>query len=149
MKISLLTLLFCILTVAVYAQRPFQGGGPKAKLQAFKVAYITETLALNSQDSTKFWGIYNQYEEEKKEIRKQMKRIAQGLIAKPDDQLKKDLDTFLSLKQKEVEVEKKYVNEFLKVINIRQVAALYQAENHIKKKILERFGEFAQGMEED
>jgi glutamyl/glutaminyl-tRNA synthetase len=149
MKITFFTFLFCIVATVVFAQRPFQGGGPRAKLHAFKVAYITETLALNSQDSTKFWGIYNQYEEEKKDIRKQMKRIAQGLIAKPDEQLKKDLDTFLSLKQKEVEVEKKYINEFLKVINIRQVAALYQAENQIKKKILERFGEFGQGMEEE
>ncbi|MCS6833275.1 MAG: hypothetical protein NZ521_06855, partial [Flammeovirgaceae bacterium] len=93
----------------------------------------------------KFWAVYEKYENEKKALRRQLRKHTQGLLAKSDEQLKKDLDVLLDLRQKEIEIERKYMNEFLKVIHIRQVAALYHAENQLKKKIIERLGELGQG----
>lgn len=153
MKKIWITILYCTIAFLSIAQpsHHHQRGERGAKLRTFKVAYLTETLALSPQDSVKFWAVYEKYEHEKRELRKQVRKHTQGLLAKSDDQLKKELDGLLDLRQKEIEIERKYMGEFLKVISLRQVAALYHAENQLKKKIIERLGELGQGhtLEED
>lgn len=110
----------------------------KEKIEAAKIGLITQQLNLTTEQSKVFWPVYNKYTEEIQSVRKQLREIKQGFQTKSDEQLKKDLDKVLELREKEIEIEKKYLQEFLKIINVRQVAMLHKADNMFKVMLLKR-----------
>jgi len=115
-------------------------GGPRQRIQQFKEQYIREILALSEEDANKFFPIYAEYEQEKRETRMEMNQLRRGVMAKSDGELRKDLQAMLEIKKKELAIEEKYMQRFIEVITVRQVAALYYAESQFKRKLLERFG---------
>lgn len=110
----------------------------KEKIEAAKIGLITQQLNLTTEQSKVFWPVYNKYTEEIQSVRKQLREIKQGFQTKSDEQLKKDLDKVLELREKEIAIEKKYLQEFLKIINVRQVAMLHKADNMFKVMLLKR-----------
>lgn len=110
----------------------------KERIEAAKIGLITQQLNLTSEQSKQFWPIYNKYSEELQLIRNQQREIRRGFQTKSDEQLRKDIDKVMELKEKEVATEKKYVQEFLKVINVRQLAMLHKAEHLFKAMLLKR-----------
>ncbi len=124
--------LFTICLPPIWAQ------GGKERIEAAKIGLITQQLNLTSEQSKQFWPIYNKYSEDLQLIRNQQREIRKGFQTKSDEQLRKDIDKVIELKEKEVATEKKYIQEFLKVINVRQVAMLYKAENLFKAMLLKR-----------
>ncbi|MCU0389738.1 MAG: hypothetical protein MUE81_01340 [Thermoflexibacter sp.] len=107
-------------------------------LYAAKIGIITQQLNLSTEQSKQFWVVYNKYTEEMENLRKQQREIQRGFNTKTDEQLRKDIDKMMELKEKELATEKKYQQEFLKVINIRQLASLYRAEKMFKAMLLQR-----------
>ena len=62
--------LYVILFVLVSCFTFAQGNQEKReKIKALKVAFLTEKLALTSDEAQKFWPIYNAFEEKQFEIR--------------------------------------------------------------------------------
>jgi hypothetical protein len=84
-----------VLCYSVHAQPAFNG----KRVQAIKVAYITQTLNLNVEEAQKFWPLYNAYDAEIKKARQ----------ANVDDQLK--------IEENVLNIRKKYKPEFKKVLN--------------------------------
>lgn len=117
--------------------------GQKEKIEAAKVAFITEKIELTPDQARQFWPIYNEFSDKKTEIRRQLKQLkteGQGLSAS-DEQLKADLAKYFELRQREQELEKDYYNRFGKVITIRQVVALINAERQFTLMLVKRLEE--------
>jgi hypothetical protein len=110
----------------------------KERIEAAKVGLITQQLNLTAEQSKQFWPVYNKFTEELQAVRKQTRDLRRGFQTKSDDQLRKDLDKVIELKEKEISIEKKYLQEFLKVINVRQVAMLHKAEQMFKAMLIKR-----------
>jgi Skp family chaperone for outer membrane proteins len=122
----------------------------KEKIEAAKVGIITQQLNLTTEQSKTFWPMYNKYTEELETVRKQQREIRKNFQTRSDDQLRKDMDKVIELKEKEIAVEKKYLQEFMKVINVRQVAMLYRADKMFKAMLLKRLAKReGKGMKED
>src|SRR6476660_7690060 len=45
----------------------------KEKINAARIAYITERLGLTPEEAEKFWPVYREYSQKRKEIRQQFK----------------------------------------------------------------------------
>ena len=113
------------------------GNGPGAqRIQEFRRAYITEMMALSADDSTAFWKVHSEFEQKKRNIRQEMKGLTKGIVAKSDDQLKESINQMFDLKQKEIDLEKEYTDKYLKMLSVRQVVALFQAEKEVKRELL-------------
>lgn len=111
------------------------------KVQAAKVAYITTRLNLSPLQAQQFWPVYNEFELARKKIRKQIKQLVvdtrQG--ADPsEEQLKTDLKKFMSLRQEELDLEKSYMEKFLKVISAKQLVEYYRSEKMFAKLLIDR-----------
>jgi DNA polymerase elongation subunit (family B) len=50
----------------------------REKLEAQRIAYITNKLDLSSEESIKFWPVYNEYSKKRLEIRKENRELRQG-----------------------------------------------------------------------
>lgn len=122
-KIFLFLTLLCSVSLTVLAQR---GGGER--IEALKVAFITEKLSLDSKTAEKFWPIYNQYESEMRTFMQQRKRDKDDLSA----------EDMLESEQKALDIKKKYAPQFLKVISNDQLSDLYRAEKEFRQMILRK-----------
>src|SRR3978361_2244622 len=82
------------------------------KIQSLKIAFITQKLQLTSDEAEKFWPIYNQYDNEIKNLNKNAPVI--------------------ETEEKLLNIRKKYVPSFEKVIGSQKVNKLFNAESDFR-----------------
>ena len=111
-----------------------QEGGKKEKIEALRVAFITEQLSLTTDESQKFWPIYNEYQDKVRAARREFK-AQQGNFT-TDKEAQDYLDAELLFKQRELALYKEYYDKFKKVLPVKKVAKLRQAEEEFKKVLL-------------
>lgn len=131
MKPKLYILFFTLLlSVSLFAQ------GRKEKVEALRVAFITQKLNLTADESQKFWPAYNEYVDKVKAARQEFRRQSNDFIT--DKQAQDYLDAELLLKQRELALYKEYYERFKKVLPLKKVAALREAEEDFKKELLKQ-----------
>lgn len=111
------------------------------KVKAEKVAYFTAKLDLSPDEAQKFWPIYNQYEKEKMEIYDMFMQRPKSYNDLSDADAEKYLDRLQNIKEKEYELEKKYIPRFKKVLPVKKVAGVYYFEKEFRKEVFDRVKE--------
>jgi Spy/CpxP family protein refolding chaperone len=135
---NIIILLFMFMSLAGFAQ-----GSPspaRERISAAKIGLITDRLNLTTDQAPQFWATYNEYSDKKREIKKQLRGLKNhnSHLTATDEQVQKSLQEMIALRQKEVDLEKDYMNKFLKTISPRQLAELYKTEQDFTKILLER-----------
>ncbi|WP_025763819.1 hypothetical protein [Dyadobacter tibetensis] len=127
-----------LLSATAYAQR--HSNDDMKRIQDAKVAIITNRLNLTAEQSAAFWPVYNEYSQKKRQIHREQRKIfgekrAEGL---DDREALNNLKEVQELKQRELDLEKEYQQNFLKVISASQVAELYKAERTFNEMLIQR-----------
>lgn len=137
--------LFILLATLCFETAIAQEGGNQ-KIENAKIGLITNRLNLSTEQSQQFWPVYNEFDAKKKDIRKQMRRliVETNTLTTPDEKILANIKETLNLQQKEVDLEREYMNKFLKVINVRQLAELYKAEQVFTQMLIQRLNKNAQ-----
>jgi Spy/CpxP family protein refolding chaperone len=125
---------------ALAQKRPNQGKADGGQIEAIKVGLITKRLELSAEQSKQFWPVYNAYTKDIQQVRRELRQLKRRGLTLTDDELKKEMDKMFDLMEKEVDTQRKYHREFLKVASPRQVAELYKAEAEFKALLLKRLG---------
>jgi hypothetical protein len=138
-KIILISTMLLTLLISAQAQPPKE---PKDKIDALKIAFITKRLDLTEEEAQKFWPVYNKYEAEKDALREsttgQYKDEKKPVDQMTDAEADKMINDFVAFRSKDVDLMKKYVVEFKKVLPIKKVALLITAEEHFKKMLMKQ-----------
>jgi hypothetical protein len=152
MKKQLITLLLFILPAFIYCAAEGQTTTPPAnnsgapgmkrseKIDALKAAFITKQVDLTPDEAEKFWPVYNQYQKEIEALNQN--RMANTNNAKPDidnmsdADVNKMIDNELAFEQQQLDIRKKYIAQFEKVLSVKKVAKLFQAEKDFKLYLL-------------
>ena len=117
-----------------------QTNDKKEKLQAAKIAFITQELNLSPEEAQKFWPVYNAYENESQALKKARKielmNVSVNFETMPDADISKAIDNELNYQQQDLDLKRKYIGEFKKVLPIRKVAKLLRAEHQFKIKLI-------------
>ena len=112
------------------------------KLEAMKIAFITEKLSLTTKEAQSFWPIYNEYSQKIEKLRKTKRSDLGELKINIENSSDKEIEAILSdvfdAKSKEIELQKEYYSKYTKVLPIKKVALLYQSEHQFKKELLKR-----------
>ena len=120
----------CCLMMAASAQP--QRSDRKENVEAMKIAFLTRHLNLTPAEAEKFWPVYNQYTDELSSIRKDRRqrfRDAREEYDQMDDKTAERLiDEEIASRQKELDVLKKYHQQFKSVIPVKKLARLYRAD---------------------
>ncbi len=133
MKKYILSLIINVVILSVWAQPNHE---EIKRIEAMKIGYLTKNLNLTTEQAEKFWPLYNAYQNEEKTIRRQIHQLMRNKPhEKSDAEMKEALEKGLSLKQKKLDLEKKYLDKFLGVISAKQVGALYRAEREFKHQM--------------
>ena len=141
---SLLTALLLYAGAPTWAQSASAGRGmgpPRMeRLENARIAYITDKIALTPEQAQRFWPLFNEFTTRRRELRRQTKMGLrnQDFSAMSDKDIRAALDEQFKLRQGEINLEKEYVEKFQKVISLRQVAQLFQAERDFTKELIQR-----------
>ncbi|MBL7856547.1 MAG: hypothetical protein JNM57_02570 [Cyclobacteriaceae bacterium] len=135
MKKVITIFLFALITLPAWAQDDLEGAqlDPKAKekIQAARIAYITERLALTPDEAEKFWPVYREYAQKRLDLRQEFREARKN---GKDEKALLDLD--LKIKQQELDLEKDYSGRLQKVITPQKLMNLRQAEGDFRKLLL-------------
>ncbi|GEO03512.1 hypothetical protein AAE02nite_11760 [Adhaeribacter aerolatus] len=108
-------------------------------IQNAKIAFLTEKLELTPEQSQRFWPIYNQLETEREAYRNKWRSLRnENLDAMNDVEIRNALNTRLSWRQGELDLDKQYMDKFLRVISVRQLAMLYRSEREFTRVLLKK-----------
>ena len=146
MKISkILPLLIAFISLNVIAQNGPIIRKKKEQIKALKVAFITNELALTSDEATKFWPLFNAFEEKQQEIKKQklkgyLKRVDDGSF---DNLSEKEATIMLaqmeSTEDELYQLKKKFISNLKGVISPIKILKLKKAEENFNRKLLQQY----------
>lgn len=142
MKKLILPLLFStIFALQGLTQPPSPNAPDKQKVEAMKVGFITNNLELTAEEAKVFWPIYNQYEAEKKAARQETmgdKEDKKPFEEMTDAEAQKMIENHIAMKAKDLDITKKYIVEFKKILPIKKVAKLLTLDEHFKRMLLDK-----------
>lgn len=140
-------ILFSLMNFSQISAQP-PGGRPKmdrGDIESMKIAFLTRKLDLTPEEAQKFWPVYNKYADEIKSIKEgqadRMKDAKENFANMSDKDIEKLIDAGINSRQQELDVLKKYHQQFKQTIPVKKVALLYRAEEDFKRELIERIRE--------
>jgi Spy/CpxP family protein refolding chaperone len=139
-KIVLIIML--VLSIHAFAQPAM--GDKKEQIRALKVGFITNELALTPDEATKFWPIYNAFDDKQFELRHQKMKAFKGRM---DDDLDKmtDKEALALLAQMEsnedelYQIRKKFIANLKGILPPVKIIKLKKAEDDFNRKLLQQY----------
>ena len=115
--------LFILFAIFTFSLANAQNGNEQRieKIQALKIAFITQRLDLTSAEAEKFWPIYNDYEHELNNIR-----------------LNNRNGNVLDNEQELLNIKKKYSPSFEKVLGPQKLNRFFNAEKEFRNILIKR-----------
>jgi len=114
------------------------------KLEAQKVAYITNKLELTPEQAQQFWTVYNHHHKQARKMDEQFREeYLNGIDIKSlsDTEAERLADARLEHAQQMLNLQKEYHQQLKEVLNPVQVLLLYNTEQEFKRMLLERLKE--------
>ena len=107
--------------------------------RAGKADILGKTMALDSTQAAAFWPVYKQYEAEAKALGDERLGIIQDLgehfDSLDDAKAKALLGRQMALEEKKVALQRKYMDEMLKVLPAKTVARFFQVDSRLNKLV--------------
>ncbi len=137
--------LFCGILVLLLSVQADAQPSNKDKIASAKIAFITKELNLSPQEAQKFWPVYNLFQNEIEILNKkranELMNAKNNFDAMSDADVAKFLDNEFNYQQQELDVKKKYNEEFKKVLPIKKAAKFWVAEQKFKIFLLKQLKE--------
>ncbi|WP_256004242.1 hypothetical protein [Pedobacter deserti] len=140
---NLIAVIFLSIPLGLYAQGTRESR--LVEIERYKIAYLTEKLDLSPSDAKIFWPIYNQWQNEQELLRKE--RTQRMISFRKIDEIEQLNDNEVqalilndfTMRQKELNLDKKYYFKLKSNLPIKTVGKFYRAQEAFKREILSRY----------
>ncbi len=124
-----LTVIAAMLVSITVSAQPEQGKPSKSdRIEALRIAFISERLNLTPAEAQNFWAVYNQYRADLESIHRNFKPGEGGQLT-ADQQI--DLD------QKKLDLKKQFKSQFEGALGKDKMNHLYNLEGEFRQKLKE------------
>lgn len=114
------------------------------QMKKYKRDFLTRELNLSDEQQEAFFAIYDKMEDEKWQLGREVRRMEREINKKGNEatdlELEKAADAAVELPGKQNEVERRYHEEFKKVLTKRQLFKMSAAERKFQKSLMEQRG---------
>ncbi|PHN03895.1 hypothetical protein [Flavilitoribacter nigricans] len=142
MKRAYLIWSFCCLAFAAGAQdfgdEDQISSAALDRVQAQRVAFITEKIDMTSKEAEKFWPVFNEYEREERKIRKRYQSDMRRVIDMSNEEAKQFLESRFDMEQELLDLKRQYFLRLADIISPRKLAGFNRADREFKKLLLNR-----------
>ncbi|HIP31321.1 MAG TPA: hypothetical protein EYG86_01020 [Crocinitomicaceae bacterium] len=136
---------FTFLLSATSTAQPNKKSDRKAqheKVEKMKISFITKELDLTTEESEKFWPIYNEMSKkirtEKKLQRSTGKELKKNHETLTDSDFKTKTDLIFDSEAKEASIKKEYTGKIAGVIGYKKAAKILSLEQRFKRELLNK-----------
>jgi hypothetical protein len=113
----------------------------KQDLQKQKVAFFTENLQLSANESSRFWPVYNDYQNRRDKIARDrntlMKYFESNKLNMTEKEAGELIAKYVSFQQQETELLESFTKKFQEFLPAKKVMRIYIVELDFKKWLLE------------
>ncbi|RED96212.1 Spy/CpxP family protein refolding chaperone [Marinoscillum furvescens] len=133
-------LLFTFILLSICISAKAQSKATMEKLEAARIALITERLELSPEQAEKFWPIYREFSEQRRTLRKEFQQMRKNHDPRTatEEENQKLLASGMKIKERQLQLEQTYTERMQKVISTRQIMSLRKAEDDFKDMLLRR-----------
>ena len=144
MKNLALVLFTVIISSTLFAQ-PKDFKERKAKLDAMRVAFITDELELTPEEAQVFWPVFNERNNKVENLRREMmetmfelKNQGKDLDDLTDSEIEKMMKMRFQNEKEIAKINEEYHSKLVETVGLRKTAKLYISEMHFQRKLIER-----------
>jgi len=126
----------------------------RERIKTIKIWQLTEAVDLTTEQSEKFFPIYNKHqndheklEEEKLLLLRKLDKLSEESDVS-ESEIKNALDGLTEIDNKSIALRKSFLNEISGVLSIKQVAKLLVFEERFKRRLQENIRDIRRGMGE-
>jgi hypothetical protein len=133
-----------ILFIFLLCERGFgQANEGRERIEAARIALITERLGLTPEQAEKFWPVYNEYVQKRRGLARdlQQARDQVDINNMTEEQSQNLMKHSLDIRERQVQLEKQYAQRLTNVISAQQLLSLKKAEDDFRRMILRRLEE--------
>lgn len=117
----------------------------KEQIRALKIAFITDELKLTTDEATKFWPLYNNFEEKQRELKQQKIRSYMRRFESSEVEKMSEKEAITLLNQMEntedemYQLRKKFVSNLKDVLPPVKIIKLKKVEEDFNRKLLKQY----------
>jgi len=140
---KLLLIIVFLFSIHVFSQSKFDE--KKEQIRTLKVGFITNELSLTPDEATRFWPIYNAFDDKQFELRHQKMRAFRDRMddGALDKMSEKDAATLLAQMESNedelYQIRKKFTASLKGVISPIKIIKLKKAEENFNRKLLQQY----------
>ncbi len=105
------------------------------RIESQKIAFITQKLDLTPSEAQNFWPLYNEFQSNMNDFRRQSKLDLNNEDIREED-ANGFLDNLFSREQEELDIKKRYFEKLKSAIPTKKIAKLYVLEKKFREEIL-------------
>ena len=133
-----------LMSMQMASGRCRENGDWKDKMKAEKVAWLTTAMDLTPAEAEKFWPVYNNMENERREafgkVMKAYRALDEALKAgKPEKELSALLNAYVNAMKDSRNVEAKFTPALTKILSVEKVARLFVSEEEFRRQQIHRW----------
>ena len=119
------------------------------KIDAYKKIYLTDKLNLNSENESKFWVVYNNYQDSLRVVyrTKRLKYRKMNLDSSniSDLEHKQFIDDFLDYEKKKIDLRAKLISDLKEFMTLKKTVYLFRIEDDFRKEMMKKIISSKQG----
>jgi hypothetical protein len=119
-------------------------------IKSKKVAFITEQIGLTTQESQKFWPVYDKLDKERTELfnhRREMEEATDDKAVKSEEFYRKLSNEIVAAHVKEGKLMEEYNAKFLSILSAEKVVKLYRSERKFRSYLMHEMRKNDEGKE--
>lgn len=113
-----------------------------AKMKSMKIAFITENMELTTSEAEKFWPVYNEYEQKReavtKELMERFKKTEEAPEVMSDEEADEAIRMRFSQEQALLDLKVKYYGKYLEILPATRIEKLFEVENNFRRHLMGR-----------
>ena len=112
------------------------------KVDAYKKIYLTDKLNLNSENESKFWIAYNDYQDNLRIVyrAKRLKYRKMNLDSSnlSEAEYKQFIDDFLDYEKKKIDLRAKLIVDLKEFMTLKKTVSLFRIEDDFRKEMMKK-----------
>jgi hypothetical protein len=136
-NILLLTVCLLALQFSLQAQNP-EHKAMRKRVEAQRVAFMTQKMDLSPDESAAFWPLYNAYKKEQQKLRIQIEAYHEKDGQLTEQEANTLLAQIIDSEYKQIEIRKTYIEKFKEVLPSRKILMIAPLERAFNREILKK-----------
>lgn len=128
-----------VVSLTLNAQQAHMSKEVRERIEAQRVAFITQQLRFTPDEAARFWPVYNEYRDALKDMRDDFERPDLETIS--DEEAGVIIEKHLQQEQRKLELKRSLLTRLRTVISARKVLMLQKAEIEFNREMLRKVQE--------